>query len=87
MLQEFDQILISHDQPGFLERLVSVFLSKGGMSHFGVGPSHVENRRRVEAILSDVVEGKDEAIAKYTEKFDGVRLTPGQFRVDPDNLE
>jgi histidinol dehydrogenase len=87
MPQEFDQILISHDQPRFLERLVSVFLSKGGMSHFGVGPSHVENRRLVEAILSDVVEGKDEAIAKYTEKFDGVRLAPGQFRVDPDDLE
>lgn len=87
MPHELDQILISHDQPNFLERLVSVFLSKGGMSHFGFGPRHVENRRKVEAILSDIVESKDEAIVKYTEKFDGVKLTPGQFRVNQDDLE
>jgi len=85
--QELDQILISYNQPEFMERLVNVFLSKGGMSHFGVGPGHVENRRKVEAILSEVVEKEDEAIVKYTEKFDGVKLTPEQFRVSQDDLK
>ncbi len=87
MPHELDKILISYDQPNFWERLVNVLLSKGGMSHFGFGPRHVENRRKVEAILSDVVESKDEAIVKYTEKFDGVKLTPEQFRVDQKDLE
>jgi histidinol dehydrogenase len=82
MPNELDKILISYDQPNFLERLVNVLLSKGGASHFGFGPRHVENRRKVEAILSDVVESRDDAIVKYTEKFDGVKLTPEQFRVD-----
>ncbi len=87
MPHELDKILISYDQPEFMERLVNVFLSKGGMSHFGVGPSHVENRRKVEVILTEVVEKEDEAIVKYTEKFDGVKLTPEQFRVSQADLK
>ena len=87
MSHKLDQILISYDQPNFLERLVNVFLSKGGMSHFGFGPKHVENRRKVEDILSNVVERKDEAITQYTEKFDGVKLTPDQFRVQENELK
>ena len=87
MPNELDQILIIYDKPNFLERLVNVFLSKGGMSHFGFGPEHVENRRKVEAILSSVVERKDEAIAEYTEKFDRVKLTPEQFRVQENDLK
>jgi histidinol dehydrogenase len=84
---ELDKILISHDQPKFLERLVNVLLSKGGMSHFGFGPRHVENRRKVEEILSDVVKNGDKAIVKFTEKFDGVKLRPEQFRVEQDDLK
>ncbi|MBN1972867.1 MAG: histidinol dehydrogenase [Sedimentisphaerales bacterium] len=87
MPHELDHILISYDQPNFLEKLVNVFLTKGGMSHFGFGPKHVENRRKVEAILSNVVERKDEAIAEYTEKFDSVNLTPEQFLVHEDELK
>jgi histidinol dehydrogenase len=83
---ELDQILISYDQPKFRQRLDDVFLSKEGMSHFSLGPRHVENRRKVERIMSDVVESGDEAVAKYTEKFDGVKLTPKQFRVGQDDL-
>ena len=87
MTDELNQILISYDQPKFQERLFNIYLSKAGMSHFGFGPRHVENRRKVEAILSDVVESGDEAIVKYTEKFDGVRLTPRQFRVEQNDLK
>jgi histidinol dehydrogenase len=57
------------------------------MSHFGLGPGHVENRCKVEEILRSVVERKDEAVAEYTEKFDGVKLTPEQFRVDQNDLK
>ncbi len=87
MPHELDKILITYDQPDFLERLLNVFISKEGMSHFGFGPKHVENRRVVEGILSNVVERKDEAIAEYTEKFDYVKLAPEQFRVKEDELQ
>ncbi len=95
MPHEFDKILISYDQPKFQERLFSVLFSKAGMSHFGLGPRHIENRQKVEAIIRDVVESGDEAILKYTDeavvkhtkKFDGVKLTPEQFRVGQDDLK
>jgi len=92
---ELDKILISYDQPKFQERLFSVFFSKAGMSHFGLGLRDTENRQKVEAIIRDVVESGDEAILKYTDeavvkhtkKFDGVKLTPEQFRVGQDDLK
>jgi histidinol dehydrogenase len=87
MPHELDKILISYDQPKFKEKRDSVFLSKAGMSHFGLGPRHTENRQKVEAILRDVVENEDEAIVKYTEEFDGIKLTPEQFRVAQNDLK
>jgi histidinol dehydrogenase len=87
MPHELDQILISYDQPDFQKRLFSVFFSKAGMSHFGLGPRHTENRQKVEAILRDVAENEDEAIVKYTELFDGIKLTPKQFRVTQNDLK
>lgn len=87
MKNEFNNLLILYDQPDFQEKLFAAFLSKAGMSHFGLGPKHLENRRKVEEILRDVVEKKNEAIIKYTEKFDGIRLAQEQFRVDEKDLE
>ena len=48
MTHKLDQILISSSQPDFMNRLIKVYLSKAGMSHFGLGPKHVENRQEVE---------------------------------------
>ena len=87
MPQELDNILISSKQPNFLERLINVYLSKSEGSHFGIGPKHVENRRIVEEILSNVVARKDEALAEYTEKFDHVQLTPDKFRLEESELK
>ena len=67
--------------------MFSVLFSKAGMSHFGLGPRHTENRQKVEAILRDVVENGDEAIVKYTEEFDGIKLTPENFRVAQNDLK
>ncbi len=82
-----DNLLISYNQPKFQERLFNIYLSKAGMSHFGLGPRHVDNRRKVEGILQDVIENGDEAVIKYTEKFDGVKLTPKQFGVSQSDLK
>jgi len=45
-----------------------------------------ENQQVID-ILSNVADHGDRAVAKYTEKFDGVKLTPGQFRISRDELE
>jgi len=87
MTHELNQILISSSQPDFMNRLIKVYLSKAGMSHFGLGPKHVENRQEVEQILRDVVAKGDKAVVEYTEKFDGVKLTPAQFRVSESDLK
>jgi len=87
MTHELDSILISYDQPKFQEKLFNIYLSKAGMSHFGLGPRHTKNRQKVEAILRDVIENGDEAVIKYTKEFDGVKLTPEQFRVNQNDLK
>jgi histidinol dehydrogenase len=85
MPHELDEILISHQQPGFSKRLEGFLHSKFGLSHFGMGDPHIKNRRKVEEIL-DKVEN-DKVLAKYTEMFDKVKLTPEQFRVPKEDLE
>lgn len=87
MPDELDNLLISYDQPTFQERLRGIYLSKAGMSHFGLGPQHTENRQKVEEILRDVVINGDEAVIKYTDKFDDVKFTPEQFLVSKENLK
>jgi histidinol dehydrogenase len=84
---ELDKILITYKQPDFKKRLDEVYLSKAGMSHFGLGPRHVANRQKVEAILRDVIENGDEAVIKYTKEFDDVTLTPEEFRVNQSDLK
>lgn len=90
MSHELDKLLISYEQPEFKEKLRKFLHSKAGLSHFGMGTPHIENRRKVEEILDEFVkdEGRaDELLAKYTEKFDGVKLTPDQFRISHADLE
>jgi histidinol dehydrogenase len=49
---------------------------------YGRGPE----RNLLCSILEDVANRKDVAVAEYTEKFDHVTLTPGQFRIRDDEL-
>ena len=95
MNSELDKILISSSQPDFEARLRDFFFSKAGLSHFGFGELHIENKQKVEAILTKVIkkgdkavaEYTDEAVAEYTKEFDGVELTHRQFRISKDELE
>jgi len=82
---DLDKLLISYEQPDFKEKLHQFLLSKAGLSHFGMGTPHIKKRRKVEKILDEVV--NDEALARYTEIFDGVKLTPDQFRISHADLE
>jgi len=46
-----------------------------------------EENQQVVDILRNVADHGDKAVAEYTKKFDGVKLTPVQFRVGRDELE
>ncbi len=85
MPHEFDQILISLSQPDFQEKLEE-FRSKMMVAARFAGYGSQENQQVVE-ILRDVADRGDEAVAEYTEKFDGVKLTPEQFRVGARELD
>jgi histidinol dehydrogenase len=89
---KLDKILITYKQPDFQSRLIDFYLSKAGLSHFGLGERHTDKRRIVEEILGEVVKeeekgGGDKALEKYTEKYDGVKLKPKQFIVSQKELE
>lgn len=94
MSHDIDKILISYKQEDFRDKLYKLRLSKLGLSSFGIGPRHVDNRRKVEEIISEVVMQGDEAIyhnetvTKYTEKYDGnVRLTQEEFPISKEELK
>ncbi len=88
MPHELDNILTSYKETNFQNELDGFLNSKFGLSHFGPGS---ENRQKVEEILDEIVkedeDGVGEVVAKYTEKFDKVSLTPEQFRISKEDLE
>lgn len=49
--------------------------------------SNKEELAQLKEIISEVRYKQDNAVAKFTEKFDGVKLTPEQFRITADELE
>ena len=82
MSTELDKILISYNQPNFVERLTSVRAAVFRGSHL-VG----EKEQQLDAVLNDVGRRGDEAVAEFTKKFDGVKLTPTQFRISENELQ
>jgi len=82
--EELDQILILSSRPDFAERLKKFRADMMRAARFA-GYGSKENDQVV-SILRDVAEHGDKAVAKYTEKFDRVKLTPAQFRVPADDL-
>jgi len=53
-------------------------------THFDCGS---EEDKQLDFILEGVSKRGDEAVAEFTEKFDGVKLTPEEFRVSKEALE
>jgi len=46
-----------------------------------------DDKNKLAEICNDVFQNKDNAVAKYTEKFDGVKLTPEQFCISIEDLK
>ena len=85
MPNELDRILITSSKPDFarrLKKLRSKMASAARLAGFGS-----RENQQVLDILRNVEERGDKAVAEYTEKFDGVKLLPEQFRVGGDELD
>jgi len=85
MPHELDKILISCQQSDFKEQ-VKRFRSEMMLAARCSGYGSQENQKVIE-ILRDVADHGDEAVADYTNKFDGIKLTPEQFRVSKADLQ
>ncbi len=79
MPHELDKILISASKPDF-EKRMGKFRSTIMRAARSTSLGSRENKQ-VTDILRNVIKRGDQAVAEYTEKFDGVKLTPEQFRV------
>ncbi len=85
MPHELDKILISCSDADF-EKRVQKLRSEMMLAARFAGYGSEENEQVID-ILRDVADHGDKAVAKYTEKFDGVKLKPDQFRVGEEELE
>lgn len=84
MPDSLDNILILYDQPNFEQKLAELRLRVCEGATFS--PESKEGRKVAE-IIERVWRKEDVAVAKYTEKFDGVKLKPEQFRIPKEELE
>jgi histidinol dehydrogenase len=78
MSDKLDQILISSSQPDFDNILSKLRFAVVHASRFKIDSKENEQLRD---IVKDVMKRGDKAVAEYMEKFDGVKLTPEQFRI------
>ena len=82
MASELDQILIYSSQPNFQDQIEALHQKLKRKARFG-GP----DEKPIWDIIRKVSENGDEAVAEYTEKYDGVKLNPEQFRVSKEELQ
>jgi histidinol dehydrogenase len=88
MNKQLKDILISQKQPAFMEKLLSSRTATIELAFFQDDQKNkVSEREKVRNIVEDISKRKDIAVAEYTEKFDGVKLTPEQFRVPAEDLK
>jgi histidinol dehydrogenase len=84
MSDELDQILVLEGQSGFPYKLGELRGSVMITAKFGPGEKEFD---QVKEIVSEVVKQRDEAIRKFTKVYDGVDLTPDEFRISKENLK
>ncbi|MHC4618780.1 MAG: histidinol dehydrogenase [Planctomycetota bacterium] len=88
MSDQLEKILISSSQKDFKDRLRELRWKLLREARFGGFDKESEHsRQKVLDIVRDVGRRGDEAVAEYTEKFDGVTLTPEQFRISDEDLK
>ena len=83
MAHNLDNILIRSSQPDFNQKIIELRKLIVDATMFLMDD---ERAQQLENIVWDVNKNKDKAVAKYTEMFDGVSLSPDQFRIAEDQL-
>ncbi len=78
-------ILLLSSEPDFEARLAA--LRAAMLSAARLAGYDSKENQTVVTILREVAEQGDEAVARYTEKFDGAKLGPEQFRVSSQAFE
>ena len=87
MSDELDNLLISWSQAGADDRLLKLHWEMKRGALFPENALKGEPQRKdVREICNKVWANGDRAIEEFTEKFDGVKLVPGQFRVGEKEL-
>ena len=84
MTHELDKILISSSEPDFKGELVGLRL---GIVRAAMFEPNDDRFEQLSKIFRDVVKRGDEAVAEFTENYDGIKLTPEQFRIPKEDLE
>ena len=84
MSSKLDDILISYKQPDFEKRVTKLRLQAILASRFTTDD---ERNIQLNEIFSEIAKRGNTAVAEFTEKFDGVKLTPEQFRVSKEELQ
>lgn len=85
MPNELDKILICSSQPDYKKNLKKFHAKMTKAARFADYGS--EENQQVIDIIHNVAEHGDKAVAEYTEKFDGVKLRPDDFRVSQDEMD
>jgi histidinol dehydrogenase len=84
VVNELDQILISYKQTNFDKRVIELRLQVILASRFETDD---EETTQLNEIFSEIAKRGNTAVAEFTEKFDGVKLTPDQFQVGEADLK
>lgn len=83
MRGKLKDILISYNQPDFNSKLIRL---RGIVCEKATFGPNTDEGKDVAKIIEAVQDRQDEAVSEYTEKFDGVKLTPKEFRVPQQDL-
>ncbi|MBA7636709.1 Histidinol dehydrogenase [subsurface metagenome] len=84
MPHELDKILISYEHPDFESKLSKLRFAVVHAARFRIDS---EENEQLRDIVKEVMKRGDKAVAEYTGKFDGVKLTPEQFCISHEELE
>jgi histidinol dehydrogenase len=84
MPDSLDKILISSSQPDFEEKIKEIHAVLAFATHFAFGS---QEEKTLDYIFEEIKERGNEAVAEFTEKFDKVKLSPSEFRIQQKDLE
>jgi len=82
--KELDRILVYSSSPDWYQRIREIHKLIRRATYFEQGS---EQDKSLREILKNVSKHKDRAVQEYTQRFDGVKLSPEQFRISQGQLK